>query len=44
MLLELELRPMSLWCDKRLMEFWHRVRNMEDARIVKQVLGASGAQ
>ena len=45
LLLELGLRPMSLWCDKRLLEFWHRVRNMEDSRIVKQVvLGASGVQ
>jgi hypothetical protein len=38
MLLELGLRPMSLWCDKRLLEFWHRVRNMADTRIVKQVV------
>lgn len=45
MLLELGLRPMSLWCDKRLLEFWHRVRNMADTRIVKQVVfGARGAE
>ena len=43
LLLELGLPPMSLWCDKRLLEFWHRVRKMEDSRIVKQVvMGASG--
>jgi hypothetical protein len=32
---------LSLWCDKRLLEFWHRLRNMADTRIVKQVV--SGA-
>jgi len=44
LLQELGLRPMSLWCDKRLLEFWHRVRNMKDTRIVKQVVfGTDGA-
>jgi hypothetical protein len=42
LLLELGLRPMSLWGDKRLLEFWHRVRTMPESRLVKQVVLGAG--
>lgn len=35
---ELGIRPMSTWFDKRMMEMWHRIFNMDDNRIVKQVI------
>jgi hypothetical protein len=38
--LELGLWPMPLWSDKRLLEFWHRVRTMPASRLVTQVVFA----
>jgi hypothetical protein len=35
---ELGMRSMSAWADKRMIEMWHRVVNMEDKRLVKQVV------
>jgi hypothetical protein len=34
---ELGMRPMSAWLDKRMLELWHTLQNMPDARLPKQV-------
>jgi hypothetical protein len=38
LLQELGLRPMSAWLDKRMLEMWHRVINMPESRMVRQVV------
>jgi hypothetical protein len=42
LLQELAVRPMSIWFDKRMLELWHRVINMSDDRLVKQVVIGAG--
>lgn len=32
------MKPMSIWFDKRVIEFWHMVLRMEDDLLVKQVI------
>ena len=44
LLQEVGMRPMSMWLDKRLLEMWHRVCNMDEDRVVKQVLFGSFGQ
>lgn len=43
LLLEMGMRPMSMWFDKRVLEMWSRLKQMPDARIVKQVVLGPGA-
>ena len=38
LLQELGLRPMSAWFDKRMLEMWHRIVNMPNTRLIKQVV------
>ena len=43
LLVEMGMRPMSMWFDQRVLEMWHRLHAMPATRIVKQVVFGPGA-
>jgi len=43
LLLEMGMRPMSMWFDKRVLEMWFRLKQMPTTRIAKQVVLGPGA-